>query len=122
MHLPCADVQLQREERISLGSGPKRQHSGVQALQNTHKKHAESEGNWAENKETYLSQLKQATVNKETREDSEENAAGSKDDAASVHTDQRWIHAGTCNQGLATGMPAPATCSINQSTNLRLCL
>jgi len=35
VHFPCADVQLQREERIPLGGGPKRQHSGVQALQKT---------------------------------------------------------------------------------------
>ena len=37
VHFPGADVQLQWEERVPLGSGPKWQHSSVQALQRTGK-------------------------------------------------------------------------------------
>jgi len=37
VHFPSADVQLQWEERIPLGGGPKRQHGSVQTLQQVKK-------------------------------------------------------------------------------------
>jgi len=64
VHFPSADVQLQWEERIPLGGGPKRQHSSVQALQN--------------NKKVVQKVKRSEQKTKKTVQKSEEKAAGSR--------------------------------------------